>query len=123
MFDQVSTSGPYVLSGKLHALGVTTTTRSKLLPDVPTIAEAGLPGFEDDTFNALLAPAGTPAPIVQKLRDAVEKALQRPEVTAQLATQGVEVKSDPAPDAFGATLKKAVEKYRAIAKATGQARP
>ncbi|OZI23776.1 hypothetical protein CAL26_10145 [Bordetella genomosp. 9] len=123
MFDQVSTSGPYVQAGKLKALGVTTSTRSKLLPDVPTIAEAGLPGYEEDTFNAILAPAGTPAPIVLKLRDAVAKALQRPDVTAQLARQGVEVKLDSTPDGLGATLRKAIVKYRDIARDVAPSRP
>jgi tripartite-type tricarboxylate transporter receptor subunit TctC len=122
MFDQVSTSGPYALSGKLHALGVTTTTRSKLLPDVPTIAESGLPGFEDDTFNAIFAPAGTPAPIVAKLHDAIAKVLNRPETTALLAKQGIEVKISPAPQDFHEYLKKAVVKYRSIAKETAPAR-
>jgi tripartite-type tricarboxylate transporter receptor subunit TctC len=122
MFDQVSTSGPYALAGKLNALGVTTSTRSKMLPDVPTIAESGLPGFEDDTFNAIFAPAGTPAPILARLHDAIAKVLNRPEVTAQLAKQGVEVKISPTPQDFHEYLKKAVEKYRSIAKETAPAR-
>lgn len=116
MFDQVSTSGTYVQAGKLNALGVTTTTRSKMLPDVPTIAESGLPGYEDDTFNAIFAPAGTPAPIVARLHDAIAKVLNRPEVTAQLAKQGVEVKISPTPQDFHEYLKRAVVKYRSIAK-------
>jgi tripartite-type tricarboxylate transporter receptor subunit TctC len=122
MFDQVSTSGPYALAGKLNALGVTTSTRSKMLPDVPAIAESGLPGFEDDTFNAIFAPAGTPAPILARLHDAIAKVLNRPEVTAQLAKQGVEVKISPTPQDFHEYLKKAVEKYRSIAKETAPAR-
>jgi tripartite-type tricarboxylate transporter receptor subunit TctC len=122
MFDQVSTSGSYALAGKLNALGVTTSTRSKMLPDVPTIAESGLPGFEDDTFNAIFAPAGTPAPILARLHDAIAKVLNRPEVTAQLAKQGVEVKISPTPQDFHEYLKKAVEKYRSIAKETAPAR-
>ncbi|OWT68133.1 MULTISPECIES: tripartite tricarboxylate transporter substrate binding protein [unclassified Achromobacter] len=122
MFDQVSTSGIYVKAGKLNALGVTTTTRSKLLPDVPTIAEAGLPGFEDDTFNAILAPAGTPAPVVAKLHDAIAKVLRRPETEAVLTKQGIEVKPSESPAAFGAILKRAVEKYRAIDHETAPAK-
>jgi tripartite-type tricarboxylate transporter receptor subunit TctC len=118
MFDQVSTSGPYVQAGKLNALGVTTATRSRLLPDVPTIAEAGLPGYEDDTFNAVLAPAGTPAPVVARLHAAIAEALQRPDVSAQLAKQGIEVKPSESPAAFGAYLQRAVQKYRSIAAGT-----
>jgi len=116
MFDQVSTSGPFIASGKLHALGVTTPTRSVILPDVPTIAESGLPGFEDDTFNAILAPAGTPAPILAKLNTAIAKVLKRPELAKQLAAQGIEVKSSATPQAFGDYLKASAAKYQAIAK-------
>jgi tripartite-type tricarboxylate transporter receptor subunit TctC len=115
MFDQVSTSGPYVLAGKLNALGVTTASRSRMLPDVPTIAESGLPGFEDDTFNAILAPAGTPAPIVARLHEAIAKVLQRPEVSGQLAKQGIEVKTSASPADFRAYLQRAADKYRGIA--------
>jgi tripartite-type tricarboxylate transporter receptor subunit TctC len=122
MFDQVSTSGPYALAGKLNALGVTTTTRSSMLPNVPTISESGLPGYEDDTFNAIFAPAGTPAAILARLHDAIAKVLNRPEVTAQLAKQGVEVKISPTPQDFHEYLKKAVVKYRSIAKDTAPQR-
>ncbi|MFC4275668.1 tripartite tricarboxylate transporter substrate binding protein [Achromobacter aloeverae] len=120
MFDQVSTSGTYVKAGKLNAIGVTTSTRSKLLPDVPTIAEAGLPGFEDDTFNAILAPAGTPAAVVARLHDAIAQVLRRPETVAVLARQGIEVQPSASPEAFGAMLKRAVDKYRSIDKETAR---
>ncbi|WP_042885688.1 tripartite tricarboxylate transporter substrate binding protein [Cupriavidus necator] len=117
MFDQVSTSGRYVQAKKLRALAVTTPTRSALLPDVPTVAESGLPGFEDATFNAILAPAGTPAPIVARLHAAIAKVLARPAVRDQLAAQGIEVKPSESPQAFGDYLRAAVNKYRAIAQA------
>lgn len=117
MFDQVSTSGRYVQAKKLRALAVTTPTRSALLPDVPTVAESGLPGFEDATFNAILAPAGTPAPIVARLHAAIAKVLARPAVRNQLAAQGIEVKPSESPQAFGDYLRAAVNKYRAIAQA------
>ncbi|WP_349607219.1 tripartite tricarboxylate transporter substrate binding protein [Cupriavidus sp. DF5525] len=117
MFDQVSTSGRYVQAKKLRALAVTTPTRSALLPDVPTVAEAGLPGYEDATFNAILAPAGTPAPIVSRLHAAIAKVLARPAVRDQLAAQGIEVKPSESPQAFGDYLRGAVNKYRASAQA------
>lgn len=117
MFDQVSTSGPYIAANKLKALGVTTQTRSVLLPDVPTIAESGLPGYEDVTFNAILAPAGTPAAIVNRLHGAIAKVLQRPDVKDHLAGQGIEAKASDSPQAFGAYLRDAEAKYRAIAQA------
>jgi len=117
MFDQVSTSGPYVLSGKLHALAVTTKTRSALLPDVPTMAEAGLPGYEDATFNALLAPAGTPARVVEKLYGALSKVLADPALKQLLAKQGIEVAPSATPRAFGESLRAYQQKYRTIADA------
>ena len=115
MFDQVSTSGPYVKANKLRALAVTTATRSVLLPDVPTVAESGLPGYEDVTFNAILAPAGTPAPIVARLHQAIGKVLARPALREQLGGQGIEVKVSDSPEAFGAYLREAAQKYRGIA--------
>jgi tripartite-type tricarboxylate transporter receptor subunit TctC len=117
MFDQVSTSHPYISSSKLHSIAVTTPLRAKLLPDVPTIAESGLPGYEDVTFNAILAPAGTPAAIVAQLHAAIGKVLTRPALREQLAAQGIEVKTSDTPQAFGVYLRGAVEKYRSVAEA------
>jgi tripartite-type tricarboxylate transporter receptor subunit TctC len=116
MFDQISTSNPYIRANKLRPLGVTTSTRSKLYPDIPTIAEAGLPGYEDDTFNAILAPAGTPAPIVKVLHDTIAKVLSSPEMVDILAKQGIEAKASPTPEAFGESLKRYRDKYQTIAK-------
>jgi tripartite-type tricarboxylate transporter receptor subunit TctC len=118
MFDQVSTSIPYVRSGKLRALAVTTKTRSPALPDVPTMAEAGLPGYEDSTFNALLAPANTPQPIVDKLYKAISEVLASPELKAQLLQQGIEAAPSASPAAFGKYLEDMRTKYREIAKDT-----
>ncbi|WP_144639422.1 Bug family tripartite tricarboxylate transporter substrate binding protein [Bordetella genomosp. 13] len=117
MFDQVSTSGPYIKTGKLNALAVSTATRSALLPDVPTVAEAGLPGYEDATFNAILAPAGTPAPVIAKLYEAIARVLADPALKAQLASQGIDAAPSGSPDAFGKALLAAQRKYRAIAQA------
>jgi len=116
MFDQISTSGPYVLDGKLHALAVTTRTRSHLLPDVPTVAESGLPGYEDDTFNAILAPAGTPDAVVNQLHAAVTKVLARPALVQQLAQQGIEAHPSTSPQSFHEYLKQAAVKYGTIAR-------
>src|SRR5205814_9298986 len=66
MFDQVSTSAAHIRAGKLRALGVTTLTRSPLLPDVPTLDESGLAGFEDVTWNGYVAPAGTPPEVLTR---------------------------------------------------------
>jgi tripartite-type tricarboxylate transporter receptor subunit TctC len=117
MFDQVSTSGVYVRAKKLNAIAVTTATRSALLPDVPTVAEAGLPGYEDVTFNALLAPAGTPDAVIQKLHAAVSRVLAQPALRQQLAMQGIEAMPSESPKAFADMLVKAERKYREVAQA------
>lgn len=114
MFDQVSTSGTYVLSHKLRALAVTTSTRSLLLPDVPTVAESGLPGYEDVTFNAMMAPAGTPEPVIAKLHAAISRVLDKPDLKRQLLALGIEVKTSQTPADFGAYLQNAAKTYRVI---------
>ena len=81
--------GPYAQSGKLRALAVTSKTRHPMLPDVPTTAEAGLPGFEPEAWVALFAPAGTPKDVVAKLHGTVKAALESPEVKQRAALQGI----------------------------------
>lgn len=115
MFDQVSTAGPNIKTNKLRALGVTTNTRSSLFPDVPTIAESGFPGFEDETFNAIMAPAGTPAPVIARLHAVISKVLNQPALHERLAQQGIETKLSETPEKFTHYLQASVKKYRAIA--------
>src|SRR5215211_3847786 len=90
MFAQVSTAKPLIDSGELRALGVASAARSAALPDVPTIAEGGMPGFEAVSWYALMAPAGTPDAIVAKLREGVIAAINAPEAKAALAAQGAQ---------------------------------
>ena len=118
-FDQVTTSLAHVKSGKLRALGVTTLKRSPVLPDVPTIDEAAIPGFDDSTFNGLVAPAGTPRAIVERLRESVEKAAAVPEVRQRFADQGIVMIASSSSEAFGAYLKKQVEEFAVLAKQVG----
>ena len=82
---------PYVKAGKLRALGVTTPRRSQAMPTVPTIAEAGLPGFEVPLWYSILAPSGTPRDVVARLSSDIAKVLQVPEIRERLAGQGFEV--------------------------------
>ena len=82
---------PYIKAGKLRALGVTTTRRSPALPDVPTIAEAALPGFEVPLWYSILAPAGTPREVVARLSSDIARTLATPEVRERLTGQGFEV--------------------------------
>lgn len=91
VFASYITSGPHIRSGKLRALAVTSERRLKVLPDVPTTAQAGVPGIELDYWFGLFAPAGTPDAVMPKLHTEFVKAAQFPEVTQPVAAQGVEV--------------------------------
>ena len=118
-FDQVTTSLAHVNSGKLRALGVTTLKRSPVLPNVPTIDEAAIPGFNESTFNGLVAPAGTPRSIVERLREAAEKEAAVPEVRQRFADQGIVMIASSSTEEFGAYLKRQVEEFAVLAKQVG----
>jgi len=90
MFASAGSAKGFIQAGKMRALGATTLQRSPALPDVPTIAEQGLPGYESYVWYALLAPKNTPAPIIKKLHDAALQALNTPEVQKQFAAAGIE---------------------------------
>ena len=102
MFCNLPICLPLIRAGKLTALGVTSTARSALLPDVPTIAEAGLAGYEVEGWFGLYAPKATPAAIIEKINQAAVKALHEPEMTARLLAQGAVTVGDSQPhfDAF-----------------------
>lgn len=88
MMDSVVSSSPHVKAGKLRAIGVTTSARLASLPDVPTLAESGLPGFDAFTWTALYVPAGTPADRIEKLRAEVARILSLPDIRERYASQG-----------------------------------
>jgi tripartite-type tricarboxylate transporter receptor subunit TctC len=90
MFDTTVVAGPHIEGGKLRALAVTSAKRLPALPNVPTVAESGVPGYEVMSWQAIYAPAGTPAPIVQRLHDEVGKILQQPDMRERLAKLGME---------------------------------
>ena len=90
MFDSMPSAMPFIKSGKLRAIAVTTAKRSTALPDVPTVAESGLPGFNISTWYGLWAPAGTPKPIVQQLATQAAAALKQPDVHKQYIDMGAE---------------------------------
>jgi tripartite-type tricarboxylate transporter receptor subunit TctC len=91
MFDGVITSLPHIRSGKLRPIAVASLSRSQLLPDVPTMSEAGLPGFEAVGLATIMAPAGTPAEIVSKVSGDIASILREPAVREQLVAMGLEV--------------------------------
>jgi len=107
-----------VKAGKVKALAVTTPQRSPLAPDLPTMAEAGLPGFDITTWYGLLAPAGTPKDIVAKWNAEVVRILKTPEVRDQLAARGAEA-SPTTPEEFAAFIGREIPKYAKIVKASG----
>jgi tripartite-type tricarboxylate transporter receptor subunit TctC len=93
-----SVSLPHIAGGKLKALAITAPTRNPRLPDVPTLAEAGIPGVTLVSFGGLSVPAGTPAPIVQRVSEALEKALADPAVRAKLEANGASVVASKSED-------------------------
>ena len=119
MFDQVSTSEPYIKAGKLRGLAVTSRTRSPLFPALPTIDEAGVPGFEDITFNGLVAPAGTPRAILVRLNEEVAKVVRAPDLRKRFLDRGVELKASASPEEFTAHIKAEFEKKGKLARDAG----
>ncbi|WP_407180691.1 tripartite tricarboxylate transporter substrate binding protein [Bradyrhizobium sp. STM 3562] len=118
MFDNLSSSLPYIKSGKLRALAVTSAHRSAAAPDIPTMAEAGLPDCEVTSWFALVAPAKTPKEIVTRLNEEVRKILDRPAVKARLAELGADV-APSTPEALAALIASETEKWAGVIKASG----
>jgi len=90
MFDSITSARPHLQSGKLRALAVTTAKRSKALPEVPTLTEAGVAGYEVSPWFAVFAPAGTPKPVIDKLNRALLDAMKQPDVAARFESMGAE---------------------------------
>jgi tripartite-type tricarboxylate transporter receptor subunit TctC len=118
MFDTTLSAMPFVKAGKLKALGLTSPVRSPAAPEVPTIAESGLPGYEVFAWNGVLVPAGTPKPIIQLLNDHIRKAMLLPQVRDKFSAQGFAA-SWNSPDNFGMFLKNEVDKWTRTVKASG----
>lgn len=119
MFDQVSTSAPYIRAGKLRALAVTSRTRSPLFPELPTIDQSGAPGYEDITFNGLVAPAGTPREILARLNAEVGKVVRTPTLRSRFIERGVELTSSASPEEFTAYVKAEVDKKGKLVREAG----
>lgn len=115
MMDAITTMAPNVQAGQVRALGTSALTRSKVLPDVPTIAEAGVPGYEATIWLGIVAPAGTPKPIVDRLNAEINKAISRPEIQAAWERQGA-TPMQMSPAEFDAYLRKDVEKWAQVSK-------
>jgi tripartite-type tricarboxylate transporter receptor subunit TctC len=118
LFAITSTALPQVESGKVRALAVTSKQRTALLPNVPTITESGLPGFEAVTWFGFTVPGGTPRDVVDKLNSEIGKVLAMPEVKKNLAQQGIDV-GGGTPEQFGGYMRDEFAKWGALVKETG----
>ena len=115
IFLGVSSVAPHIKAGKLKALAVATTRRAAALPDVPTVSEAGVPGYDANSWHGLLAPAGTPRPIIDQLNGVIVKVLHLPEVAGVLVKQGAEPVGSK-PEEFGAYIRSEVAKWAKVIK-------
>jgi tripartite-type tricarboxylate transporter receptor subunit TctC len=117
-FAPIPASHPNVTAGLLRALAVTSTTRSSLLPEVPTIAESALPGFDASLYYGLVAPAGTPRPVIEKLNKTLQAALVSDEVKKQLGLDGTEI-TPGTPEDYAGFIDKDEKKWSGLVKASG----
>jgi tripartite-type tricarboxylate transporter receptor subunit TctC len=118
MFDAITTMAPNVAAGQVRALGTTGTKRSELTPDVPTVAEAGVPTYEATIWLGVMAPAGTPQPVVDKLNAEIAKVINRADVKEAWAKQGA-VPLVMSPAEFDKYLRADIEKWAAVVQKSG----
>jgi tripartite-type tricarboxylate transporter receptor subunit TctC len=117
-FSTVPTVLPLIEAGRLRAIAVATSQRSALLPEVPTVAEAGLPGFEVPNWDSWLAPRGTPAPVIARLNAAMRQVLTDPDVAREFAKRGMET-MPTSPEVLGAEISQRITQFALIVRAAG----
>ena len=118
MFSNMLTSMPHVRAGKLRAIGLSSTRRSPQAPELPTIAESGVPGFSAVPWYGVLGPAGLPHAIVSKLNSEIARALAQPDMQERFVAQGVDLQSTT-PEQFSALIKSEVVKWRKVVREAG----
>jgi len=117
-FDNMLTVLPQVKAGKLRGLAVTMTTRSPLAPELPTVAEAGLKGFEVKSWNGVVVPTGTPKEIIARLNGEIVRILRQPDLREKFLVQGVEL-VPTTPEEFGAFIKQDIAKWAKVIQLSG----
>ncbi len=110
---------PHIKAGKLKALAVTGGKRSNVLPDVPTVAESGFPGFETGQWQGIVAPAGTPPAVVLRVHDELVKVMKQPAVAEKLTSIGMDTTTSATPEDFAAMLQVELKRWPAVVKAAG----
>jgi tripartite-type tricarboxylate transporter receptor subunit TctC len=118
IFDTITAVRGHVKAGTLRGIAVTTLKRASSMPELPTMAESGLPGYDAATWGGILAPAGTPKAVVAKLNGAINAALKEEDVRTRLGGAGIEIQGGT-PQAFGAVIKAEVDKWGRIVKQAG----
>jgi tripartite-type tricarboxylate transporter receptor subunit TctC len=118
MFDSISAALPHIQSGRVRALAVTGAERSHALPALPTIAEAGVPGYAATAWFGIVGPAGLPAAVTERLNQAINAILAEPDTRAQLTKLGAEPKP-MSPAQFGAFVRAEVDKWAKVVEAAG----
>jgi len=118
MFDAITVMAENAKAGQVRALGSTGAKRSAITPDIPTIAEAGVPGYEATIWLGIMAPTGTPKPIVDKLNAEINKVISKPEVAQTWAKQGA-VAMVKTPAEFDTYLRADIEKWAKVVKVSG----
>src|SRR5690606_23558926 len=119
IFATVSTAATHIKSGKIRTIAVTSAQRSELFPDLPTVAESGVPGFAVDNWYSFVAPAGVPKPIVAKLHREINRILALPDVKERLQTLGIVPFPSESPEEFRTYLDSEIRKYAKIIDAAG----
>lgn len=118
MFDQLAVAYPLIKAGKLNALAIASAERSPIMPNLPTVAESGLPGFDVTPWFGVVAPAGTPAAVINRLNSAITAVLKQPDVEALLAKQGAQA-VHTTPEAFATFIDREIARWARVVKVSG----